>query len=553
LAQAKPNPASNRAPWYKNTAQSYAGIFLWIAFFDQLGGTTGGPGALGMANLGTAVLALVCAGALSVVLFYLVPGLLGMQTGLPLYIVGTSTFGTKGGYFLPGIFMGLLQIGWYSVATYYAAGLVLKGLGLGGFAVSIFGEGQQFSLVFVITAIIWGYAFAFVGAKGIQYVARVATFFPLVIILMLIVGAVSALSGLGEYDRPEAAKASFAAANLLDMEAEGATKQAVGQTQAEAKAAGAAARKAFAERPVDADAVETAPISERQQAVVSGMGLAGFFLVIQMVIGFFATAGAVGADFCSNNRNAEDVWLGGIVGIGVATVFAGALALVTVAGAQGQLLANLGNADVTWGKLADYSYAGSLPVVSAGLGRVMLILFAIGSMAPACFCSFIIGNSLSTMLGSEKTRVPITLGGATIGIVLAALGVAGRLEPFFGLIGASFGPVIGAMIADYMLSGGKWAGPRAGISLPGYAAWVIGFLVGVSNNAVVDRLLGYEVGQGILAGWHPTGVYALVVGFLVYLVLAKLGFEPGKVEVPHLLAPEQGAEPEATGEAEAAQ
>ena len=138
------------------------------------------------------------------------------------------------------------------------------------------------------------------------------------------------------------------------------------------------------------------------------------------------------------------------------------------------------------------------------------------------------------MLGSEKTRVPLTLGGATIGIVLASLGLAGNLVPFFGLVSASFGPVIGAMIADYLLSGGKWAGPRAGISIPGYAAWLIGFLVGISNNMLVDKLLGFEVGQGILPGWHATGIYALVVGFVVYFVLAKVGLEPRTVSVPNL-------------------
>ena len=94
LTTATPVPASNRAAWFKNTAQSYAGIFLWIAFFDQLAGTADGPGALGMAGLGACLLALVVGGFLCVVLFYYVPGVLGMKTGLPLYIVGTSTFGT---------------------------------------------------------------------------------------------------------------------------------------------------------------------------------------------------------------------------------------------------------------------------------------------------------------------------------------------------------------------------------------------------------------------------------------------------------------------------
>jgi cytosine permease len=181
------------------------------------------------------------------------------------------------------------------------------------------------------------------------------------------------------------------------------------------------------------------------------------------------------------------------------------------------------------------TFRDALPVLNPILGKVMLVLFAVGTVAPACFCSFIIGNSLSTMLGSEKTRVPITLGGAGIGIILAALGLTGKLEPFFGLIAASFGPVIGAMIADYLLSGRKWAGPRAGISIPGYAAWVLGFLVGIQNNPMFFG--------GVLPGWEITGVYSLIVGFLVYLILAKLGLEPRKVEVPNLCAAEAGGEP----------
>jgi hypothetical protein len=32
---AKPNPLENRAPWYKNTAPTYAGIFLWFVFWQD--------------------------------------------------------------------------------------------------------------------------------------------------------------------------------------------------------------------------------------------------------------------------------------------------------------------------------------------------------------------------------------------------------------------------------------------------------------------------------------------------------------------------------------
>jgi len=526
VASAQPVPREKRAAWYKTTAQSYAGIFLWIAFFDQLGGTVSGPGALGMTNLVTAFVALVCAGLVSVALFYAVPGLLGMKTGLPLYIVGTSTFGTKGGYFIPGIFMGLLQIGWYSVATYFAAMMLLKGLGQQDYAVSLFGEGGQFGLVFVATAVVWGYVFAFLGAKGIAYVARVATFFPIVIVVMLIVGVVGAIPGLRQYDRAEAVQVASRAANLLDAKAQQAAEQAkqAGKNEIEAAQASAEARAAVAKQPADMNKLQTIELKPEQQSLVSRMTVPGLLLIIQMVVGFFATAGAVGADFCSNNRNEKDVWLGGLVGIAVPIVFAGGLALLTVAGAKGVLLAQAGEGSVSLGALIDYTYGGALPVVSPTLGKVMLLLFAIGSMAPACFCSFIIGNSLSTMLGSERTRIPLTLGGATIGIVLAALGVAGNLAPFFGLIGASFGPVIGAMIADYLLSGNKWAGPRDGISIPGYAAWALGFAVGILNHPWI----------AVLPGWQIASVYSLVVGFVVYYVLAKLGLEPPMAEAPHL-------------------
>ncbi len=528
VASAQPVPRGKRAAWFKNTAQSYAGIFLWIAFFDQLGGTTKGPGALGMTNLGIALAALVCAGLISVLLFYLVPGMLGMKTGLPLYIVGTSTFGTKGGYFIPGIFMGLLQIGWYSVATYYAASMLLKGLGQDQYAVSLFGEGGRFSLVFVLTAVVWGYVFAFMGAKGIAYVARVATFFPIVIVVMLIIGAVSAVPGLRKYKRADAVETACRAVNVLGAEDKRAVEVAdqAGKSEVEAAQAGAAARAALAKKAIDQERLAAVELKPQQDLMLSGMMLAGLLLIIQMVVGFFATAGAVGADFCSNNRDEGDVWLGGLIGVALPVVFAGGLALLTVAGAKGQLLAQAGGDSVTYGQMADYTYGGALPVVSPQLGKVMLLLFAVGSMAPACFCSFVIGNSLSTMLGSDRTRVPLTLGGATIGIVLAALGAAGNLEPFFGLIGASFGPVIGAMIADYLLSGNKWAGPRNGISIPGYAAWALGFIVGILNHSWI----------GVLPNWQMASVYSLVVGFVVYFVLARLGLEPPVVEAPHLKA-----------------
>ncbi len=50
------------------------------------------------------------------------------------------------------------------------------------------------------------------------------------------------------------------------------------------------------------------------------------------VVGFFATAGAAGADIASNNRDNRDVQLGGLAGITLATFVAGGAAIIIVAG-----------------------------------------------------------------------------------------------------------------------------------------------------------------------------------------------------------------------------
>ena len=57
VSMAKPNPMENRAPWYKNTAPTYAGIFLWFVFWNKMasGGTDAPGGVLGR-GLGAAFL-----------------------------------------------------------------------------------------------------------------------------------------------------------------------------------------------------------------------------------------------------------------------------------------------------------------------------------------------------------------------------------------------------------------------------------------------------------------------------------------------------------------
>src|SRR3954453_11705132 len=171
IAKATPNPPSNRAPWYKNTAPTYAGIFLWFVFWDSIS-------QYGLTSVGLlgSLVGIVLGGLICYYFFYLVPGLLGMKTGLPLYVVGTSTFGAMGGFLMPGFLMGLLPFGWLGVNTFGSADALARGFNA--------------PWLYIPLCVVWAAGAAFVGLKGIQYVAKVATFLPVIPLLVLLLGLV---------------------------------------------------------------------------------------------------------------------------------------------------------------------------------------------------------------------------------------------------------------------------------------------------------------------------------------------------------------------------
>jgi cytosine permease len=428
ISKAASNPLSNRAPWYVNTAPSYAGIFLWVVFYMEIA-----RGTIDRAGLGSCLIALAVAGVLSYALFYRVPAMLGMQTGYPLYVVGSSTFGARGGYLMPGLLMGLLQICWFSVGTFVSTNFILSGFG---------SEAAPGSLPFALVAIAWGYTMAYVGVMGLRYVARFALYLNLIPFLMILFVFLRTAGGVLEYVPPEPAP------------------------------------------------------------------FVGLTLLVQIVIGFFATAGAAGADFGMNNRNERDVAMGGKVGIALAILYAGGLPLLSVAGAQ------------TLYGIEDFTYDAVLRGMGGFLATAMFFLFAIASIPPACFCAFIAGNSFSTMIPGVP-RMASTMVGVTVALVLAITGAAANLIGLFTIVGASFGPICGAMAADYLLSGKKWSGPREGINLAGYAAWAVGFVIGI--------LPFLPISDDVKPYLQPAALYSFFAGFLVYAALAKAGLEPKPV------------------------
>ena len=424
LAKAVPNAQPNRAPWYKNTAPTYAGTFLWIAFYSAIG-----VGTLTRAPLSLLLLGLAAAGLLCY-MFYYVPAMLGMKTGYPLYVVASSTFGVRGGYAMPGLLMGVLQVGWFAVGTMFATKFVLSAIG------SQAGPG---TLPFIIVGLVWALGMGYVGVQGIKYVARVALLLNSIPLVMLIIVFARTSPGIAQHQVTDAAP------------------------------------------------------------------YVGVTLIMQMVIGFFATAGAAGTDFGMSSRDGRDVKWGGLVGIALAVLIAGGLALLAVAGAKSMMP-----------DLTVYTFEAVIGGMGGWLASGMFFLFIVASIPPSCFCAFIIGNCFSTMIPSVS-RMASTMASVTIAAILAVTGVTQNLIGIFTIVGASFGPVCGAMTADYLLSGGKWLGPREGINWAGYGAWAAGFLVGI-----LTFIPGFE---GYQDSVQPLALWSFVTGFVVYLILAKLGLE----------------------------
>ncbi len=446
LSMAKPNPPTNRAPWYKNTAPTYAGIFLWFVFWSQApSGGSGVPGGVLSQGVGVALLGLVVAALLCHFLFYYVPGMLGLKTGLPLYVVGSAQYGTQGGFLMPGFLMGALQFGWLGVNAYFSS----QALGplVGGNVAAI-----------KIIAVLWAVCAAFVGLKGIQYVAKIATYLPLIPLLILVILLAKTLGGLGDFD-PQ--------------------KLVAAQT-----AAGSGA---------------------------SGLGFMGVIaLSISFVVGFFATAGAAGVDFGTGSRDAKDVQMGGLVGIAVAGIVSAGAAILIAAGAFGQSGQPVLNP-------ADTTFMARV-MGSDRAGTVMGLLLAIAAFPSACFSSFIAANSFKTVLPKVNPFISVGIG-AAVSILLAVTGWAGKAGSVFTVIGASFGPICGAMLVDYYLSGQKWSGPRQGWNMAGWISWAVGFIVGIAP------LVG-------IANVPAAPLMAFIVGAVLYFVLAKAGMQPPAVSMP---------------------
>ena len=211
--------------------------------------------------------------------------------------------------------------------------------------------------------------------------------------------------------------------------------------------------------------------------------------------------------------------MGGLVGIALAVLVTAGLSMLIVAGVYGSPEMSAKSAALgaeRKGFILD-SFNLIQVVLGAGTAKWVLFLLAVAAFPPGCFSAFIAANSFKTTLPKVNPFVSVGIG-AAVSIVLAVTGYVSKAIPVFVVIGASFGPICGAMMVDYLLSKGKWEGPRAGFNPAGWISWALGFVIGILPN------LGFNV--------PAAPVLAFVVGAAVYFLCAKAGLQSAVIPLP---------------------
>ena len=493
----RPDEPIEPKPWQNGVAPVYIAIFLWIAFFDQVGRQ-----ALPIGGLNWSLLGAVVAGPLGYLLLYRPSALWGHRSGMPLEELATSTFGVKGAAVVPGLLLGIGQIILFSVAVGYAVELSLEGLALGGLLdprslrASQVGGATMKSPLFLATALFWAFAAALVSLKFTRWIAYLMQFFPIFPAVMLGGAMLAMLSGLPSFRIDP----GFPVGN-----------PALGR------------------------------ISESTW-VPPEAGLRAFAMTLQWVFAFSAVAGVMGADWGRGSRSAHDVKVGGWVGMAFAPAIVAALTLIALAGYQGSRPskgvdfsadARPGDGPARGSTIQDLDRPSNAPgppiaappftfhaLMIGGfrpkIGAFMLATFGLASLAPAVSSSWGFGTQLRR-LGPGLSRFAWTMMGAATAWLLVIGGWFDRPEVAFNLLGATFSPIAGAIAADYRRHRGVWPGPRNGFHPAGLIAWAIGAGVGLTP------MIAGRLGDTRIAQLQPAALAAFVVAYLVYEVLGLVG------------------------------
>jgi len=185
--------------------------------------------------------------------------------------------------------------------------------------------------------------------------------------------------------------------------------------------------------------------------------------MVELVLGFFATHAALAVDWGRSSRERADVEIGGWVGVALAAVTTGCLALLIVAGAHGPSAAALdraGSEPEVAGptpregtdlgqRAADFTVREALSrgLLPAPLSGVLFLVMGVALLGPACFAPLLIARFLALV------------------------------APVFTGLGVTIGPIVGVLAADWWRTRGREI-EAENVRLPGLMAWLAGMALG---------------------------------------------------------------------------
>jgi cytosine permease len=223
-----------------------------------------------------------------------------------------------------------------------------------------------------------------------------------------------------------------------------------------------------------------------------------------LVAGGFIVGAVITPDMTRFNRTAADVVKQTVLGFTVGEY---------LIGLSGVLLAHAVRSDDV------------ITIVTSSVGWVGTLVIILGTLKINDWNLYSSGlgvvNFVSTVFGRQVNRGVVTLLLGIVGSLLAAGGILAKFTGFLVLLGVSFPPIVGIMVAEYFvvkLWRPELERSRAAGVLPETApTWVPATLV----IWLVSALLGG------LVGWGLPSINSLVAAFLLYVVAGKLGLVRG--------------------------
>jgi hypothetical protein len=447
-----------RRPWYVAVGPAYLTILVWAPFFDPLWRHDLTRAGLAWLAGSALVAALLCYG-----LFYYPAAIWGYRTGRRLGVVAASTFGTTGSDWLTGVALAAAQIVWYAVAIDYGIQATFLGLitcGLlppGVLANWRVGDAILRGPVFLCTAVFWIFITGMASLLRLTgVIAALMKVYSPVALGLLTITAIWVLPGLSAFR-------------------------------------------------VDED-LAARPVPSHLSA-------------IPIFTGFFSMVGLMSVDWGAASARRRDVVVGGLLGIVLAGTWTAVMSLLVVAGAAGRFRAAhaIGATTAAAPPWRSFRWA-----VANGVGgtpaAVILLLFGLAALAPACFSSFVFMRKLFARWPRIR-RIDWGWIGCTLAFALIVTGWPGRLEAVDHVMGLVFAPAAGAMAGDFIIQCGKWAGVRRGLHPPGLIAWAIG----VAIRPILDLMA--TSGRLPVPSLMSSPIAGFLVAALAYWIMARIGLE----------------------------